>query len=70
MLGSLMILASGRVANAPSSLRASGTRCASVRKSGKAANIRPANEISLVLNVMPDEAQKRLIIGNSEWVAK
>ena len=65
-----MILASGRVANAPSSLRASGICCSAVRKSGKVAKIRPANEISLASKLIPEEAQKRLIIGNSECVAK
>ena len=52
-LGSLMMLASGRVASSPSSARASGTRCASVRWSGKAARMRPAREMSRVSTSTP-----------------
>ena len=48
MLGSLMMLASGRLASSPSSARASATRWSSGSRSAKPARIRPASEMSRV----------------------
>ena len=49
MFGSLMMLASGLVASAPSSASSSLCRCAGVSFSGKLARMRPASEISFSL---------------------
>ena len=54
MLGSLMMLASGRFVSSPSSARWSGRFCAAVSFSGKLARIRPAREMSRVSNSMPE----------------
>ncbi|CSI29410.1 Uncharacterised protein [Vibrio cholerae] len=50
------MFASGVFASSPSSVNASLIRCSSVKCSGKLARIRPANEISRVSTLMPDEA--------------
>ena len=68
--GSLMMLASGVVASAPSSARASGTRWAAVRRSGKAARMRPAREMSRVSTVTPAVEAKAWMMGRSERVAR
>ena len=67
MLGSLMMLASGVVASAPSSARASSRRCSSVSRSGNCAMIRPASEMSRVSTSTPalaayacDDRQERV----------
>ena len=46
MLGSLMMLASGRIASWPSSVSSSLIRCAGVSFSGKLARMRPVSEMS------------------------
>ena len=53
MFGSLMMLASGVLASAPSSARASGMRWSSSRYSGKPAMMRPASEMSRVSTATP-----------------
>jgi hypothetical protein len=66
MLGSLMMLASGRVVSSPSSARSSAPFCSAPRKSGNAAMIRPASEMSRVSTATPEERVKALTIGSSE----
>jgi hypothetical protein len=67
--GSLMMFASGVVASAPSSARASGTCCTSVRCSGKLARIRAASEMSRVSTDTPATPAKAWMMGSSEHVA-
>ena len=69
MLGSLMMLASAVSAIAPSSASASGTRCASVSRSGKTARIRPASEMSFSSTATPACEANASTIGSSERVA-
>ena len=66
ILGSLITLASGVLTSSPSSARSSGWRCASVSRSGKAAMIRPASEMSRVPTVTPAAEAKARMIGKSE----
>ncbi len=68
-LGSLMTLASGRVTSAPSSARASFTRCSGVSASGNVARTRPANEMSRSSTSTPATSVKALITGSSDRVA-
>ena len=69
MFGSLMMLASGRRARAPSSASASPTRWSSVSWSGKSARMRPAREMSRVSTSTPALPAKARITGSREWVA-
>jgi hypothetical protein len=69
MLGSLMMLASGFRVSLPSSARVSGTRCASVRHSGKVASTRAATEMSPVSTLMPAGAVKVRMMGRKALVA-
>jgi len=69
MLGSLMMLVSGSSVRRPSSARLSGTRCASVRKSGNSPRMRAATEMSLVVTLIPAGAAKVRTIGKKELVA-
>ena len=69
-LGSLMMLASGWTTSLPSSPSVSGTRCASVRLSGKAARMRAASEMSRVSMAIPAGAAKALRMGSREKVAR
>ena len=68
-LGSLMMLASGVVASAPSSARSSLIRCSSVRCSGNRARMRPASEMSRVSTSTPAEEAKACTTGRKEYVA-
>jgi hypothetical protein len=69
MLGSLMMLVSGSRVRRPSSLRLSGTRCASVRNSGNSPRMRPATEMSLVVTWIPAGAVNVLTMGRKALVA-
>ncbi len=69
MLGSLMIVVSGSWVSRPSSARLSGTRCSSVRQSGKAARMRAASEMSLGWTSIPAGPVKACTIGRNEYVA-
>ncbi len=69
MLGSLMMLASGFLASAPSSASASSMRCSGVRRSGKLAMIRPASEMSRVSTATPAVDAYAWMIGRNEYVA-
>ncbi len=69
MFGSLMMLASGVWASSPSSASASPIRCSSVRRSGKAAMIRPASEMSRVSTSTPAVEAKASMTGRKEYVA-
>ena len=69
MLGSLMMLASGVLASAPSSARASSSRCSSVSRSGNWAMIRPASEMSRVSTATPAWPAYAWTIGRKEYVA-
>ncbi len=66
MLGSLMMLASAEWVSSPSSANASGTRWSCGKRSPKAARIRVAREMSLVITSMPAVAQNASTIGLSE----
>ena len=66
MLGSLMMLASGRLARSPSSARASSIRLSSGRRSANCAMIRPASEMSRVSTDTPAAAAYASTIGSSE----
>ncbi len=66
MFGSLMMLASGLRASSPRKARLSGTRWASVRKSGKLARRRPASEMSLTATSTPVPLVKPRMIGSRE----
>ena len=70
MFGSLMMLASGVVASAPSSARSSGVRCASSSTSPNCDRIRAASEMSRVSTAMPAGRTKACTIGSSEAVAR
>jgi hypothetical protein len=69
MLGSLTTLASGVFTSSPSKARSSGMRWSSDRRSGKAARMRPASEMSLVPTETPAAAAKRRMIGSREALA-
>src|SRR5262245_59804585 len=69
MFGSLMMLASGRLASSPSSVSQSGTRWAAVRPSGKLARMRPAREMSAVSMAIPVPPVNFRMIGSRECVA-
>ena len=69
MLGSLMMLASGRVASWPSSASSSLIFCAGVSLSGKLAMMRPASEMSYSFIFTLAVPTKDLTIGRSENVA-
>ena len=62
MFGSLMMLASGVVARAPSSASASGTR-------SNAARMRPDSEMSRVSTATPAAPANASITGRNECVA-
>ena len=66
MLGSLMMLASGVLASAPSSASASPTRWSALSRSGNNARIRPASEMSRVSTCTPAVLAKAWMIGSSE----
>ena len=72
MFGSLMMFASGLCVSAPSWARWSGSRCAGVRRSGKAARIRPASEMSRVSTDTPVPFVKARTIGQERvaWRAR
>ena len=69
MLGSLMMLAAGVLANSPNSASASAIRCSSPRRSGKLDRIRPASEMSRVCTSTPAVAAYARTIGRKEYVA-
>ena len=69
MLGSLMMFAPGVFASSPSSASASSRRCASVRRSGNRAMMRPASEMSRVSTSTPAVRANASTIGLSEYVA-
>ena len=69
MLGSLMMLASGRIASWPSSASSSLIRCAGVSFSGKLARMRPVSEMSFSFIVTPAVPTKASTIGSRENVA-
>ena len=69
MLGSLMMLAAGVWARAPSSASASGMRWSSGRRSANAAMMRPAREMSRVSTPTPALAAYASMIGRKEYVA-
>ena len=69
MFGSLMMLASGVFASSPSSDSASGTRWASVSRSGNFARMRAAREMSRVSTSTPAWPAKASMTGRKEWVA-
>ena len=60
MFGSLMMLASGVLASSPSSARSSGCRRSAGRRSGNAARMRPASEMSRVSTAMPGRLREGL----------
>jgi hypothetical protein len=66
MFGSLMMFASGVVARAPSSARASSTRCASVSRSGNWLMMRPASEMSRVSTSTPAVLAYASMTGRNE----
>ena len=68
-LGSLMMLASGVVARAPSSPRVSGTRCSVVSRSGNWARMRAAREMSRVSTSTPAARANASMTGSNECVA-
>ena len=70
MLGSLMMLASGVLASAPSSASASSTRWSSGSRSEKTAMIRPASEMSRVSTSTPAFAAYAAMTGRKEYVAR
>ena len=53
MLGNLIMFASGDLASSPSSAKAFETCCSGANRSGKIANTRPDNEMSLVSTSTP-----------------
>ena len=69
MFGSLMMLASGVLASSPSSASESGTRWASVSRSGNWARIRAASEIALVSTSTPALPANASTTGRNECVA-
>lgn len=69
MFGSLMMFASGVLASAPSSARASGMVCSGVSLSGNAARILPAREMSLVSMLIPDVLVNAWTMGRNDCVA-
>src|ERR1700681_3537272 len=69
MLGSLMMLASGLVASAPSSVSSSLIRCAGVSLSGKLARMRPASEMSFDFTDTPATPTKASTVGRREYVS-
>ncbi len=69
MLGSLMMLASGRSVSLPSSVSSSLIRCAGVSFSGKLARMRPVSEMSFSFIVTPAVPTKASTIGSRENVA-
>ena len=69
MFGSLMMLAAGVLASAPSSARSSDCRCSAVRRSGNWAMIRPAREMSRVSTATPAWPVNAEMIGRNEYVA-
>ena len=68
-LGNFMILASGVVANFPSSNKASPTFCSSFKQFGKLAKILPVSEISLVSISISEVDVNACTIGKKEQVA-
>ena len=69
MFGSLMMLASGRLASAPSSASASSIRCSSGSRSPNWAMTRPASEMSRVSTATPATPAYAWMIGRNEYVA-
>ena len=69
-LGSLMMLARLVLASSPSLARTSTLLWAGVRRSGKAARIRAAREISAVSTLTPLGPRKRLTTGRKACVAR
>ena len=69
MFGSLMMLAAGVLASAPSSASSSACRCSSVSRSGNWAMIRPAREMSRVSTRDARLAVNAAMIGRNEYVA-
>ena len=65
-LGSLMMLASGVVASAPSSARASPMRWSSGSRSSNAAMMRPDSEMSRVSTSTPAVPANASITGRNE----
>ncbi len=66
MLGSFMMLASGRNVSSPSSVSSSLIRCAGVSFSGKLARMRPASEMSFSVTDTPAAPTKASTIGSRE----
>ena len=69
MLGSLMMLVPGSWVICPSSARLSGTFCSSVNRSGKAARMRAATEMSLVVTSISAASVKVRTTGRNASVA-
>lgn len=69
MLGSLMMLASGRVANSPNSARSSWRCWSAGSRSLSTARIRLASEMSRVSTSTPDAPANAAITGSNERVA-
>src|SRR5580658_1422796 len=69
MLGSLMMLASGRIASWPSSASSSLIRCAGVSFSGKLARMRPVSDMSFSFIFTPAVPTNASTIGSRENVA-
>ncbi len=69
MLGSLMMLVSGNWVSSPSSVRLSGTRCSSVRRSENSARMRAATEMSRDLTSMSAAWAKARTTGRKAYVA-
>ena len=70
MLGSLTMLASGVRASAPSAARWSGTRWSPRKRSGNAARMRPASEMSRVSTSTPVPLANARTMGSRAWVAR
>ena len=70
IFGSFIMLASGLLANSPSSDSASVTRWSWVKFSGKFASILDASDMSLVSMAILEGEVNDFTIGKKEWVAK
>ena len=69
MLGSLTMLASGVLASSPRRVNSSGIFWSCVRRSGKAATIRPASEMSAVSISTPVPLKYARRMGSSAYDA-
>jgi len=69
MLGSLMMLASGRRVFLPNSAKVLGTRCSGLRTSENSPRMRPATEMSLVSTFTPAVPVNARTMGKNDAVA-